>query len=129
MTTASLLAIATILGAALSIYGLVAAYFDAARELRSAEARVAVATRLLESAQDYQSSSDLSREEFDAEQNREYEAHSIEKPTYGNMPYLALIETRRLLSLLFAATRGNLITAGIGLIVSTLASVGSLFAA
>lgn len=56
-----------------------------------------------------------------------YAKHGLTRPTYDNMVFLAAYESRRLLGLVLNSTGRDFLLAAFGLLVSTGASVGSLF--
>ncbi len=57
----------------------------------------------------------------------EYERYGLVRPTWENMVLLAAHESQRLLGLVLNSTRRDFLLAGFGLLVSTGASIGSLF--
>ncbi|MGO4594018.1 hypothetical protein AB4Z18_09375 [Leifsonia sp. 2TAF2] len=56
-----------------------------------------------------------------------YEQRGLIRPNHGNLVYLPAYEAQRIVGLTLDASRDNLLWAGIGLLVSTAASVWSLW--
>lgn len=120
----------TLIGSGLTIWGLVSAYFNARREVSRAGDRIETGKRL---AAEEQAAIDAlsirteqSTSEIHARFERKYAEHGIVRPSRAESSYLAAHETKRLVGLLLDSTRSNLIWAGVGLVLSTIASAASL---
>lgn len=120
------LVIATIVGFLITIGGLVAAWFSARREYNDAEVRIDNLERLNREERT-EERGDEPAEERHARWTAEYQEHDLIRPTRDNVPYIAAYESRRLLGLVLKSTRRDFLVAAFGLLVSTAASVGSLF--
>lgn len=125
------LVILTVVGFLITIGGLIAAWVGARREYRDAETRIDNLERLgeaeradgRENRSDTEAQSKARHEKWDAE----YAKHDLIRVTYDNLPYIAAYESRRLLGLVLNSTGRDFLVAAFGLLVSTGASVGSLF--
>lgn len=127
------LLIATVVGFVVTVAGLWAAYKAAAREHRESVARIGLMREISDredAAQDAiphgperESQADAVRSEYD----RQYALHGLLRPTYENIDTLALHETQRLLGMVLQETRRDFVIAGVGLLISTIASGASLF--
>jgi hypothetical protein len=142
------LLVGTLLGAALTIYGLLQAVLEARREYIDAQRRIEVMQRLgdEESAKhkvimdqrygmpDSHEPAVIARLDVEtdaliAEYRAKYAAEDIIRPDMGNGAHLAAFESRRLLGLVLGSTRRDFIVAMIGVMVSTIASAASLYLA
>ncbi|MGZ0711110.1 hypothetical protein ACWPKO_22555 (plasmid) [Coraliomargarita sp. W4R53] len=63
-----------------------------------------------------------------AAQDAEYLEHELVRPTLAKLAHLAQHESEWLLQRILSSNRGNLILLGAGLVVTTIASIWSLFA-
>ncbi|WP_426520994.1 hypothetical protein ACPPVQ_09680 [Diaminobutyricibacter sp. McL0618] len=59
--------------------------------------------------------------------NTLYDQRGLIRPSYDNLVYLSAYESKRIVGLTLDSTRDNLIWAGVGLFVSTIAGVWSLW--
>lgn len=135
----TILLIATLLGAALTVYGLIRALVEARKEATAAERRVQVMKELADEEKQEHEAVARRREagdDFDmgAENERinqafteKYAEHDIIRPSMGNVAHLAAYESRRLLSLVLGSTRRDFTVAIVGVVVSTAASAASLY--
>lgn len=125
------LAIATVLGFALTAGNIIAAYVGARKQLATEDERIATAGRLFtEEMAELKALSERTAETstaLHAKYKALYESHGLVRPSYDNLADLSAYESRRLVGVLLTASRGNLIWAGVGLLISTVASVVSLF--
>ena len=135
----TILLLATIAGFLITVWGLVSAYLAAVRENKAASDRIATAAQLSAAEDDERKLI----EEKDIEQSERsalflqlyqrydvlYKDNDLVRPSYDNVVDLAMYESQRLLGMLLEETRRDFLIAGIGLLVSTLASVGSLYLA
>lgn len=128
------LVIATIAGFAITVGGLVAAYIGARREYIDAAKRVdkmeeLAKAELADHPPPPEALDDASLLFFGADEKWDaiYAEHDLTRPTYENTVYLAAFESRRLLGLVLNSTRRDFLVAAFGLLISTAASVGSLF--
>lgn len=127
--------IATIAGSLVTIYGLIAAYLaaksesdDAAERVRKMKQLRGLEDRLRVEAEVNGTIGD--RHEALIRQSKErYEAAGLIRPDYDNTVYLAAYESERLLGRVLTETKRDFIIAGVGLVISTFASAGSLFLA
>lgn len=132
MDLRTILVLATVLGFLITVIGLVAAWYNARKQYDEAKTRIDDLERLgeQERAEAKAHQDAATREESQARYDRwtlEYERHDLIRPTYSNLPYISAYESRRLLGLLLESTRRDFLVAAFGLLVSTAASVGSLF--
>lgn len=138
----------TFVGAGITVWGLVSAYRGARREYEAAGKRLDMMTELgeAESAESEKAKDEEQRRvsagvkdvvAFNAETAKsaaerharwdvEYAKYDLLRPTYENLVYLATYEAKRLLGLVLNSTRRDFLWAGVGLVISTLASAGSL---
>ena len=56
-----------------------------------------------------------------------YDERDLIRPNMGNLAYLSAYEAKRIVEMSLDSTRGNLIWAGVGLLVSTVAGVWSIW--
>jgi hypothetical protein len=123
----------TIVGFLFTVAGLAAAYQGAKREHKAAGDRIVLLRELSdrEQAARAKAKDDADVNETYEALNEEYEGiyaeHDLVRPTYDNMVYLAQHESQRLLGMVLDETRRDFLVAGAGLLVSTIASVGSLY--
>ena len=108
-----ILTVLTIVGAGVTIWGLVSAYFAAREEAANAKVRIATAERL----EDEENAEPESSPSVHARYDKLYEAEGLVRPTRGNAAYLAAYESERLLTLTLTSTRSGLLSAGVGLVV------------
>lgn len=131
----TILLVLTIVGAGVTIYGLSAAYRSAKSEHAEAGRRLA---RLRELAAAEQVESERIGKRGDEETvvahaalHAKYEglfaAEGYTRPSYDTLPYLAQHESQHLLGRVLQETRRDFVIAGIGLVISTVASVWSLY--
>lgn len=126
------LVILTVAGFVITVGGLVAAWIGARREYEDASRRVDKMEELGEAeradqAENRRSETTEEAEARRAKWNAAYAQHDLTRPTYDNMVFLAAYESRRLLGLVLKSTGRDFLVAAFGLLVSTGASVGSLF--
>lgn len=126
------LVILTVAGFVITVGGLVAAWIGARREYDDASRRIDKMEELSrgERADQPENRRSETTEEATARHERwtaEYAKHGLTRPTYDNMVFLAAYESRRLLGLVLKSTGRDFLVAAFGLLVSTGASVGSLF--
>lgn len=132
----TVLLVATIVGFLVTAVGLVSAYRAAGREYRAAGERITLMRDLAEQeraehanvAQGTPEQGALNSAihvDFDAI----YAGHGLVRPSYDNVVYLAQHESQRLLGMVLSETRRDFLIAGVGLLVSTVASAGSLYLA
>jgi hypothetical protein len=132
VVTITILALATILGFVLTLWGIVGAYTGAKRDVIESQERAATIKRL-ENEERAEGIADRAAEPQGDSRARiaKYEAIyadlGIVRTTNDNLPGVGARETARLLEMVVKSTRSNLIIAGFGLGASTLASLGSLF--
>lgn len=120
------LALLTGVGALVTILGLLAAYQSARRQAQAAGKRISDSQRLAAAEKrEHDRRADQSLE-INAHYENIYAVSDLIRPSYGNASYLAALESKRLLSLILDATRGNLLWAGAGLIISSAASITGL---
>ena len=122
------------MGFGVTVGGLVAAYVGARREYRDSEARVVLMQELAEAElADHPPPSSSGDAEVllfmgaDDKWDAIYAQHGLTRPTYDNTVFLAAYESRRLLGLVLNSTKRDFLVAAGGLLVSTAASVGSLY--
>jgi len=126
----TVLLVATVVGFVMTAGGIVLAYRGALQEVARSKARVARAFELWD---DWHAESKLAKERGDdgnavsAKYGALYEAEGITPPTWANGPFQGVMEAERIFSALVVGARANLIWAGVGLVISTAASAGSLF--
>jgi hypothetical protein len=135
------LLVATVLGCALTVLGLVNAYRSAKNQLDVATERLRRTEELMEvedkELKDFQAktgdwmnlespSEFYFNPEIGARSEARFQAAGLDRPV-SNLETLPLLEMRRFLGEVFAKSRNDLLTAGLGLIVSTAASAVSLF--
>jgi len=144
-TWRTLLLILTILGALATVWGVVGGYYAAKREVRKAEERNDKMRTLLDQESEHrvrfqaERGMDLIpipadfREFLDAppevagpSEERFAEA-GLTRPTLSRIELLSMQESVRLLRIILDSARGNLITAGLGLVLATVASAWSLY--
>jgi uncharacterized membrane protein len=133
---------ATILGLALTVFGIVSAYFSAKREVALAHARIPLIESLMQQEIDEKANFDRQQEprEFgDFEDILTVPAHiaqasearfaaaGLTRPSLEKIELLSSFESVRILSIILHTAKGDLLTAGAGVVVSTMASLGSLF--
>lgn len=132
----SWLVVATIAGFLITLGGLVAAWVSARREYRDAQRRADKLEELSaeEKAEGAAMSEDpnhprwsVPAEDRHAEWAARFAAHDLIRPNLGNMAFIAAYESRRLLGLVLKSTGREFLVAAFGLLISTAASVGSLF--
>lgn len=130
----TILVIATIAGFLVTVGGLVAAYLGARREYRDSKARVDKMQELAEAelADNPPPPSPGDAEVLifmgaDDKWDAIYAEHDLTRPTYDNTVFLAAYESRRLLGLVLNSTRRDFLVAAFGLLISTAASVGSIY--
>jgi hypothetical protein len=116
----------TIGGAAITIAGLVGAFKSAQHEVRRAGERIDIGKQLAVEEQEAINALSIRAPNNTAQVHSDFEKryaeHDIVRPSRSETPYLAAHETKRLAGLLLESTRSNLIWAGVGLVLSTLAS-------
>lgn len=136
MDLRSFLALLTLIGFLVTIWGLFSAWRGAKREYRAADVRIMHAKRLADEQSRMREEmgndvwvmqTDEQKKAYWAHWDAEYRKYDLDRPTAGNLQHIAAYESRRLLGLLFDSTSRDLLIAAIGLFISTLASVGSLF--
>lgn len=138
----------TVGGAVVTIWGFVEGYRGARREYAEAQRRIDALERLsalsraeheprmeayraaLRAADDrsavealHKGLNDQRNSAFDAV----YRSHGLSRTTAGNLTFIAAYESRRLLGLVLDSTGRDFLIAGIGLVISTVASAWSLF--
>lgn len=124
-----------VLGLVLTVAGLALAYLGARKQLKLEDRRIDESRQLageeraaMDARKPEQVTAEYSAtiyERFEAQ----YAARDLIRPTYDNLPYLAAFEARRLAGIILDGSRGNLSWAGVGVILSTAASVWSLWPA
>lgn len=131
----TILLVATIVGFLVTVGGLVAAYRASRREYKDAGKRITLMRELGEREQAAQAEVKSGPDQGErsaalhAEYERIYTEHGLVRPSYDNIVYLAQHESQRLLGMVLNETRRDFVIAGIGLLVSTVASAGSLYLA
>lgn len=132
----SWLVVATIAGFLITLGGLTAAWIGARREYKDAQTRIDWLEKLSaeEKAEGAAMTADPTHprwqvpgEERNAEWAVKFAEHDLIRPNYGNLAFIAAYESRRLLGLVLSSTGRDFLVAAFGLLVSTAASVGSLF--
>lgn len=136
--------IATIVGGIVTAWGVIGGLFTARRELNAAEERIGTMQRLMaqeseESAAHRKEHSDGlyaapwdmrqfldAPEEVAAASEARFAEAGIVRPELSKIELLPMHESVRLLRIIFSSARGDLITAGVGLVISTAASALSL---
>lgn len=121
----------TLIGSGLTIWGLVSAYFNARSEVSRAGDRIETGKKLAAQEQAAIEALTVIRtqqatSEIHSRFERKYAEHDLVRPSRAESPYLAAHETKRLVGLLLDSTRSNLVWAGVGLLISTLAAAASL---
>jgi len=136
-----ILLVATLLGAALTVYGLLRALIEARVEADKATKRIDVMRALSEEERrahqavnarnDADHSVDMSseNERINQEFERRYAEHDLMRPSYNGLVYLAVFESQRLMSLVLKSSRRDFMVAIIGVVISTFASAASLYLA
>ena len=133
MTLSIILAGLTALGAGIAAFGLIGAYRSARKDYVRAGERIDKMKSL--GAEERDENRNRQPEEITAELSqarherfeRLYAEIDVVRPSYDSLPYLAAYEAQRLLGIILESTRTNLLTAGVGLLLSTAASIASLF--
>lgn len=133
MDPRTLLVVLTIGGFLITIGGLIAAWVGARREFADASRRVDKMEELGKAELDDNPPPEEANMVVligpDQKWDAIYAKHGLTRPTYDNMVFLAAYESRRLLGLVLKSTGRDFLVAAFGLLVSTGASVGSLFLA
>lgn len=131
MDPRTLLVIATIAGFVITVGGLVAVWLSARREFKDASRRVDKMEELgkaeLADNPPPEDANMIALIGPDEKWDAIYAKYGLTRPTYDNMVFLAAYESRRLLGLVLNSTRRDFLIAAFGLLISTAASVGSLF--
>lgn len=127
----------SIVGFVVTAGGIVAAYRSAKRALANEDRRVEMSERLqreehaeheaLRAEKLEKSVEDSEAEAINARYESYYSEAGLVRPTLEALGHLAAYESKRLAVDVLVSTRGNLIWAGVGLLISTGASVWSLF--
>jgi hypothetical protein len=122
------LIVATIMGFLLTVGGLIAAFISAAKEVEASGIRYLKSLRLAAEeklANQNRLKADPSSSGIDMNHEfiRRYSAEGLIRPSFGNFTYVPALEARRLLKLTLQGARVNLVVDGIGLTVSTAATV------
>lgn len=134
MDLRTLLVLLTVLGFLITVGGLIAAWVGARREYDDAQTRVdkmeGLAKAELEDVPPPPGGPDrllIPIMGADDRWDAIYAENGLTRPTYNNTVFLAAYESRRLLGLVLNSTGRDFLIAAFGLLVSTGASVGSLF--
>jgi hypothetical protein len=129
-----ILAVATVLGFVITSAGLIAVFVSARREYREAGARIETMRRLAREEKAEHNLVDgqaANAGDLNSEINARYEViyanHDLVRPSLGLVGYQSAHESQRLLGLVLDSTRRDFAIAIVGLLVSTVASVWSLF--
>ncbi|MGJ0389039.1 hypothetical protein [Microbacterium sp. CGR1] len=132
----TVLIIATVAGFLITLGGLVAAWVGARREYADAQTRIDTLERLSAEERDESNAvnddpnhplREVPSEVRHARWEERFAEHGLLRISYSNMPFVAAYESRRLLGLVLSSTGRDFLVAAFGLLVSTAASVGSLF--
>lgn len=133
MDLRTVLVLATVLGFVITILGLVAAWYSARKEFDHAQARIDKMEELAKAELEDNPPPPGDRSSMilfmgrDEKWDAIYAQNGLTRPTYDNTVFLAAYESRRLLCLVLNSTRRDFLIAVGGLLISTAASVGSLF--
>ncbi|MGO4300405.1 hypothetical protein [Leifsonia sp. RAF41] len=130
------LVVATIAGFLITLGGLVAAWVSARREYADAQRRIDKMKELgeAEKAENDAIAADPSHprravpaDQRNAEWTAKFTEHDLVRASWGNLSFIAAYESRRLLGVVLKSTGREFVVAAFGLLISTAASVGSLF--
>jgi hypothetical protein len=121
------LAIAMVAGFLFTGGGIIAAYEGAKNQVANAETRIAESKALAAFEKQSEPMPGESPEDKNARSRTLYEERDLIRPESGNLQYLSAYEAHRLLGVLLAGARTNLLVAGYGLVISTIAGVWSLY--
>jgi hypothetical protein len=129
----TILLVFTIFGFLVTVGGLVAAYRSARREYSDAADRITLMRDITKREQQSHAALepgpdlDIRNEAINQEYEQIYAKNDLVRPSYDNIVYLAQYESQRLLGMVLNGTRRDFLIAGVGLLVSTVASSGSLY--
>ncbi|TFC83861.1 hypothetical protein E3T23_00940 [Cryobacterium cheniae] len=133
MTPQPWIAALTVLGFILTAGGLIAAYLSAKRQPGLEEKRIEKSQELSKA---YMAEiAELTRQQSDGavgyminvRYHALYAENQLIRPTIESIEYLAAEDSKRLIEMILVSTRGNLIWAGVGLMLSSAASLWSVF--
>jgi hypothetical protein len=128
----TVLLLATVVGFLLTAYGLIQAYRGALRQVGVSEERLNESKRLRAEWRAAMKAlgpekTRAEADEVNARYAAMFEARGLLAPSYDNAPFQAAYEARHALRQAVEGARANLLWAGLGLVISTVASACSLY--